>query len=60
MWLRVKTFKAKEEVKKASLSLIYLIYAGKSQEQMLEYYLNAFGCWLALVACQSQTPHSDD
>lgn len=31
-------------------SLIYLICVGKSQRQMLEYHLNAFGCWLAWQA----------
>lgn len=45
---------------------MHLICARKSQRQMLEYHLNAFGCWLAqqtswlaLVAGQAQSPSPD-
>lgn len=37
------TNKVKEGVKEVYPSLIYLICAGKSPRQMLEYHLNAFG-----------------
>lgn len=38
-----ETNKVKEGMKEVYPSLIYLICAGKSQRQVLQYHLNAFG-----------------